>query len=393
MRFLARALDAHQQLVSIDLEAADAESAQAQVQQSGLVPVSVAPVSGTLRAASTKFPLLLFVQELHALLVAGLSVIESLEVLLEKEPSEGNRAVLSRLSMALREGQRLSAALARQPQVFPSLFVGILQAAEGTSDLPLALSRYLDYETRLGNVRQKIVSASIYPAILVCVGGGVATFLLGYVVPRFALVYRGSGRALPWASQLLVDWGGFAQSHAVEILATLALGIAAGAMKVRRHLRDGTWWRLLAIIPGTRPKLEMLEVSRFYLTLGMLLQGGLPIVPALELARSVLPAERRAAVDRIRSRIESGESLSDVLVAAGLSTPVALRLIKVGEQSGQLATMLIRTAEFYEGETTRWIERFTKVFEPTLMAAIGLLIGSIVILLYMPIFDLASSLQ
>jgi general secretion pathway protein F len=173
------------------------------------------------------------------------------------------------------------------------------------------------------------------------------------------------------------------------------LGIAAGlaAWQVRRHLRNGTWWRLLAVIPGTRPKLEVLEVSRLYLTLGMLLQGGLPIVPALQLARSVLPVARQSAIEHASKRIAEGEPLSDAFVATGLSTPVALRLLKVGERSGQLGAMLVRTAEFYESETTRWIERFTKAFEPALMAAIGLVIGLIVILLYMPIFDLAGSLQ
>ena len=396
MQYQARALDAQQQLVSLTLDAASDASARAQLQQQGLMPVSIAPLRagmGTTGLRVTRFPLLLFAQELHALLVAGLSVIESLDVLIEKEAEAGTRGVLVRLAAALREGLRFSAALALQPEVFPALFIGILQAAEGTSDLPLALSRYLDYETRLGAVRQKVVSATIYPAILVLVGGGVAAFLLGYVVPRFATVYKGNGRPLPWASQLLIDWGDFASAHALEMILLAGLAIGSLAWWVRRHLRQGTWWRMLGIIPGTRPKLEVLEVSRLYLTLGMLLQGGLPIASALGLARSVLPVSRHRAVDDAARRILEGEALSEAFVAHGLSTPVALRLLKVGERSGQLGAMLVRTAEFYEGETTRWIERFTKAFEPMLMAAIGIVIGLIVILLYMPIFDLAGSLQ
>jgi general secretion pathway protein F len=125
----------------------------------------------------------------------------------------------------------------------------------------------------------------------------------------------------------------------------------------------------------------------------MLLEGGIPIQHALQLAGPVLPAGRRAAVDAVRRRIEAGEPLSEALGAHGFGTPIALRLLRVGEQSGQLGTMLTRAAQFYESETTRWIERFTKVFEPVLMAAIGLVIGVIVILLYMPIFDLAGTLE
>lgn len=392
MQFHVRALNTQQQLISLVVEAADDAAARLQLQQQGLVLVSMAAARAPL-FTSARFPLLFFAQELHALLTAGLSVIEALEVLIEKERVNATRDVLGQLTTALREGQSLSAAMARQPGVFPTLFVGILQAAEGTSDLPLALSRYIDYETRLAAVKQKVVSAAIYPAILVCVGGGVAAFLLGYVVPRFAAVYRGSGRPLPWASQLLLDWGAFASAHTIELVLLFGIGLGWAAWRVRRHLHEGTWWRMLAVIPGASPRLQVLEISRFYLTLGMLLQGGLPIASSLQLASSVLPSDRHGAVTEVGRRISEGESLSDAFVAAGLIAPVALRLLKVGERSGQLGAMLVRTAEFYEGETTRWIERFTKVFEPALMAGIGLIIGLIVILLYMPIFDLAGSLQ
>jgi general secretion pathway protein F len=125
----------------------------------------------------------------------------------------------------------------------------------------------------------------------------------------------------------------------------------------------------------------------------MLLDGGIAVQNALRLSAAVIDAPRQAALAAVRTAVESGDSLSASLERHGLSTPVALRLLRVGEQSGQLGQMLTRTAAFYDGETTRWIERFTKTFEPVLMAAIGLVIGLIVILLYMPVFDLAGSLQ
>lgn len=395
MQFAVRALDPAQRLVSFVVEATDEASARAQLQQRGVTAISVSLHGGQEVAggARTRFPLLLFAQELHALLAAGLSVIESLDLLIEKEKADSTRAVLQAVAVALRHGERLSSALSHQPQAFPALFVGILQAAEGTSDLPGSLARYVDYETRLATVKQKVVSAAIYPVILVAVGGAVAGFLLGYVVPRFAQVYRGSGRPLPWASQLLLDWGAFAGAHAVELGLTIALALGFCVWRLRRHLRDGAWWRILSVIPGTRPRFQVLEVSRFYLTLGMLLQGGLPVATGLQLARSVLPADRRAAVGQVSLRITEGESLSDAFAKVGLSTSVAERLLKVGERSGQLGVMLLRTAEFHEGETSRWIERFAKAFEPALMAAIGIVVGLIVILLYMPIFDLAGSMQ
>jgi general secretion pathway protein F len=125
----------------------------------------------------------------------------------------------------------------------------------------------------------------------------------------------------------------------------------------------------------------------------MLLEGGIPVQQSLRLCAAVIDAGKKARLESVRGDIEGGQSLSESLERHGLSTPVALRLLRVGEQSGQLGLMLSRTAAFYDDETTRWIERFTKAFEPLLMAAIGLVIGLIVILLYMPIFDLAGSLQ
>lgn len=393
MQYLVRALDAQQQIQTLELEALDDADARAQALANRLTPLSVARRGGITRRADPRFPLLLFAQELLALLEAGLSVIETLDTLIEKDPQPARRAVLARLAQQLREGQRLSGALRQQPEIFPPLFVGVVQAAEGTSDLPRALSRYLDYEMRLQGVRHKVLSAAIYPAILLVVGAAVSLFLLGYVVPRFAAVYQGNGRDLPWASQLLMTWGEFAGRNSIYLVGGMLAVLALAAWWLRRNLASGGWWRALRVLPAAKPRLQVLELSRLYLTLGMLLEGGIPLHQALKLCTAVVGPDSRDALAAVRQRIESGEALSDALAAQGLSTPVALRLLRVGEQSGQLGQMLSRTANFYDEETARWIERFSKAFEPVLMAAIGLVIGLIVILLYMPIFDLAGSLQ
>jgi len=393
MQYQVRALDSQQQIHTLLLEALDEADARAQALTQRLTPISVAQRKGLGLSSGAAFRLLLFVQELQALLAAGLSVIESLGTLIEKDLVPARRAVLARLAQQLREGQRLSAAMRQQPAVFPPLFVGVVQAAENTSDLPRALLRYIEYETRVEAVRHQVVSAAIYPAILLVVGGGVSLFLLGYVVPRFASVYQSSGHDLPWASQLLMAWGQFAGEYSVWLFSGFALGVGSAIWFARQQIANGGWWRALRLLPGAKPRLEILELSRLYLTLGMLLEGGIAVQHALKLSAAVIDPQRQLALDAVRAGVESGDSLSASLERHGLSTPVALRLLQVGEQSGQLGHMLTRTAAFYEGETTRWIERFTKAFEPVLMAAIGLVIGLIVILLYMPVFDLAGSLQ
>lgn len=393
MQFTVRALDASEQMQTLVVEAADAADAQAQVQARRLTPLSAVPARSGMPRRADRFALLLFAQELHALLQAGLSVIEALDTLIEKDPQPARRAVLMRLAEGLRQGQRLSSVLREQPQVFPPLFVGVVQAAEGTSDLPRALSRYLDYETRLQAVLHKVTSAAIYPAVLLVVGLSVSLFLLGYVVPKFSSVYQGSGQTLPWASQLLMRWGQWAGAHGAQALVVVLLLATGVVWKVRQTMAGGGWWRLLGALPGAQAKGEVLQLSRLYLTLGMLLEGGIPLQRALALCDPVLDPQRLPQLAAVRHDIGAGQPLSTALAAHGLSTPVALRLIRVGEQSGQLGPMLSRTAAFYDEETTRWIERFSKAFEPALMAAIGVVIGLIVVLLYMPIFDLAGSLQ
>ena len=400
MQFEARILTAAQQVQTRLFEALDEEDARAQLTIQGSTVLSL-KASGTLNSGSlwrfggnkSNFDLLLFAQELHALVAAGLSVVEALEALIERSGSSGTRTILVRLLVQLQQGQRLSIALSQQPAVFPALFAGVVQAAEGTSDLPLALERYIAYESRLNILRHKITSAAIYPSVLLGVGTLVALFLLGYVVPKFANVYQGSGKPLPWASQLLLSWGTFVSTNAWEVIVFLAFAISLLVWGVIRTTQAGGWWRLLAWLPGAAPRLQILELSRLYLTLGMLIEGGISIVKAMHISEAVLQRANVTALQQASYSVGQGNRISNAFEQHGLSTPVASRLLRVGEQTGQLGLMFSRTAAFYDGETTRWIERFSKVFEPVLMAIIGLVIGLIVILLYMPIFDLAGSLQ
>lgn len=391
MQYLVRALDASQQIQSLLLDAADEADARSQALSQQLAPLSIRPRKTIRRDAA--FPLLLFAQELHGLLDAGLSLVEALDALCEKDAQPARRAVIARLAQHLREGQRLSSAFKQQPAVFPPLFVGLVQAAEGTSDLPRALSRFADYQTKLQAVRHKVMSAAIYPTILLVVGTAVSAFLLGYVVPKFAAVYHDSGRPLPWASAMLMSWGSLTSHYAAPLLGATFCGAIAAVWAIQKKGAAVLGWRLMRLLPGAAQKLDLLELSRLYLTLGTLAQGGIPLIQALRLSTAALQPERVLALERVREAVQGGESLSDALQLHGLTTPVALRLLRVGEQSGQLGTMLARAAAFHDEETTRWIERFTKAFEPVLMALIGLVIGLIVILLYMPIFDLAGSLQ
>lgn len=393
MRYQVRALDASQQVQWLALDALDEADALQQAADRGFTALAVRTPRRHFGAGRPGFDLLLFSQELLALLDAGLGVVEAVETLIDTNAQQHRRAVLGRLLADLREGLRLSAAMRRQPQVFPPLFAGLVASAEGTSDLPQALGRFIAYESRLHAVRHKLASAAVYPAILLLVGGAVAVFLLGYVVPRFAEVIAGAGRELPWASRMLMAWGRFAADNAQALGAGVLAALAAAVLLLRRRMAGGGWWRLLRLLPGAGRHVQAMELSRLCLTLGMLLEGGIPVVTALELCVAATPAGSRPRLLAVRADVQAGHPLSASLERHGLSSPVAQRLLRVGEHAGQLGAMLTRTAAFHDEETARWIERFTRAFEPALMAVIGLVIGLIVVLLYMPVFELAGSLQ
>lgn len=400
MQFEIRALSPEHLLTQFTLDARDELDARRQVEARGLFAAAITPVRGSLfgalrptAAGAGRLPLVLFSQELLALLTAGLGIVECLEALLEKETNEATRSTLNRLLSGLREGKRFSTVLAEQSDLFPPLYIGIVKAAEGTSDLPRSLTRFIDYQQRIDTVRSKVVSAAIYPMILLLVGGGVTFFLIGYVVPRFAEVYQGAGRELPWLSQLLLGWGQFAGHHTSLLLSIIGITLTTLFLTLRHFIAQAGMRRLIAKLPGIGERVRIYELSRLYLTLGMLLEGGIPIVAAMATVHGIVSLHIKTGLQRAKEAIESGTPLSSAFEANQLTTPISLRMLRVGERSGELGQMLTQSAAFYDGEISRWIDRFTRTFEPLLMAAIGLVVGAIVVLLYMPIFDLAGSLS
>jgi general secretion pathway protein F len=398
VKYRVRALSDEQRITEIFVDALDASDARRQVEERGLYVAEISlPRSGwagALTLSGGKKPplsLVLFSQELLALLTAGLGIVEALEALLEKEVSVSLRPVLHGLLTGLRDGMRLSVVMAQQPDIFPPLYLGMVRAAEGTSDLPRSLHRFIEYQGRIDAVRGKVVGAAIYPTILITVGGAVSFFLIAYVVPRFAEVYKGAGRELPWMSALLLQCGEFVGNYSTYLLILLASSVVATAMAWRRFRELGGWSLLLQRIPGLSERARIYELSRLYLTLGMLLEGGIPLIPAMDTVGEVVSTSVRARLLQAKLQIQSGVPLSEAFFDQQLTTSISMRMLAVGERSGDMGAMLTQSAAFYDGEITRWIDRFMRSFEPLLMTAIGLVVGVIVVLLYMPIFDLAGN--
>jgi len=182
-----------------------------------------------------RFDLQLLSQELHALLDAGLSLIEALTALAGKESAPEKRALLDHIMQRLREGRPLSSVLQERPDIFPPLFVSLVGASERTGDLKSALSRYIAYRGQMDAVKKKVVSASIYPALLIFVGGLVVLFLMGYVVPRFSRIYGDFGRDIPLMSRLLIHWGSLVEAYGLQVVAACVAVIGGLWVLGRRH--------------------------------------------------------------------------------------------------------------------------------------------------------------
>lgn len=354
---------------------------------------SAAPTVAASAGPAARFPLLLFSQELLALLDAGLNLGEALATLLAKERHAPARAVLQDIVQAVAEGHNFSAVLARHPQHFPEVYVATVRAAERSGDLSPALARFVTYQLQFDAIRKKLVSAAIYPLMLLAVGAFIALFLLGYVVPRFAVVYDSAGRDVPQLTLWLLSLGKMIHQHwqaaALAVTATMAMTVGTLARpEGRRWLVE----RLLRL-PWLAARSEAFRLARCYRAVSLLLASGIALPRALAMVAGLLVPSQQASLERARTRIEQGLSLSVALVAEGLASPVAESLLKVGERSGQLAEMLERAARFHDEELARWIDWASRLLEPILMAAMGVVIGAIVVLMYMPIFDLAGSLQ
>ena len=216
---------------------------------------------------------------------------------------------------------------------------------------------------------------------------------MGYVVPRFARIFEDLGGEIPWMSRLLIKWGHLASDYGVTMLAVslvLVLSIGFWLTRPGTPVQVLQW---LQRLPSIGERLRVYELTRFYRSLGMLLRGGMPAVASLELVTGLLPGALNQQLVSATQLIREGTTISVAMETFGLTTPVSARMLRVGERTGQMGEMMERIALFYDSEISQWIDWFVRLFEPLLMAFIGLVIGFIVVIMYFPIFELAGSIR
>jgi len=382
---------------SIELDAPSIEDARQLAAQQGYSVLALRPATFDLRQVlrslgpRASFDTLVFAEQLRDLLGAGLSLIEALDTL-ERAASTRDRSVLQALAERLRGGARLSDAMSLD-ECFPALLVALVRASELTSDLPQALTRFLEHEQRVAELRHRITSVTIYPLLLTIVGMGVLLFLLLYVMPRFARVFEGMVGELPWSARAMVWWSHWLGAYGPWLAAAAALTIAMIAAAVLMPSSRGHALQRLLDWAPLRTRMRTYFLARWYRATGMLVSGGIPLPEALALSNDLLPDALRAGGSATERALRDGLAPADAHMRAGMVTAVAEQLMRAGERTGDMGGVLLRIAQFHDAEVSRSLERGMRVLEPLVMVLIGIGVGTVVVLMYMPIFDLAGAIQ
>lgn len=342
-----------------------------------------------------KLPLeqfLVFNQELMALVKSGLPILRIWDLLIERAGHAGFQRTLRGVRDDIRGGASASEALAKHPRYFPELYVATVKAGEQSGNLPEVLQRYVAYLKLMVGLRQKVKKAISYPIILIGIGLAVVGFLLTYVMPTFVSVYGESAKTLPWSTQVLLDVVTHAESRllpAAVVLIGLMLGVhtyyatAAGQLALDRLVLK------LPLVGQIAVKHNTVQLTR---TLATILAGGTPLVDALKGARGAvsnkwISQEMIGAVNEIRE----GATLADALDRPRVLPKLAIEMLSVGEETGSLDTMLRDVAEFYEADLDTRLTQLTTWIEPALLLVMGVLVGGIVIVMYLPVFQMAGT--
>ena len=400
MRYVLRVFDTSGSVQTLRIDSDSSSTAASLARARGLRVVSVRVEGGRQRQRANwrampgaRFNVELFARELAALLDAGVGVVDALRTLGGNERREASAQVYRDLLRQLEEGQSLSAALEHASHIFPPVLVACVKSSEQTGGLADSLTRYSRNSALLHELRGRVVSAAIYPSVLLLVGAVVVLFLLGFVVPRFATLLEHSGRELPLLSRLLMAWGGMVHAHGAELSVGLAVLVVVAAFALRRPVvRNWIADRMLAL-PGIGQHFRVFRQSQFYRTTAMLVDGGIPAVRAFDLAQGLVGRADQAALAGALQQVRNGAKISDAFQQAGLANAISYRLLTVAEKTGGLGPVLDRIAAFQEAQVSRAIDLVSRLIEPAMMIVIGVVIGGIVVLMYMPIFEIASSIQ
>ncbi len=375
------------------IEAADEKDAVDRLKNSGIIPLKITtPREGIGKRflhKSSKGDILTFTTELSALLSAGLPLDRSLNILSDISESGEMKSIVKAVLKSIREGSSFSDALSKHPKAFPKLYVNMIRAGEAGGVLDVVLDKLNEFLESSQELKDHVFSAMIYPVILLLTGGFSIIVLLVYVLPKFSTIFSEMHVALPLSTQIIIS-----VSNALSMYWWVLLACAAGSwLLFRNYTRSEagrySWDSFKIKMMGE--VIRKIETARFTRTLGTLLKSGVPLLQALHNSKDVISNQVIAsAIDGVAKGAKEGKGIAAPLATADVFPPLALSMIKVGEETGQLDTMLLKVAETYEKSLKVSIKRFVSFVEPAMILAMGVIIGFIVVSMLMAIFSITN---
>lgn len=352
---------------------------------------------GSLKSGRVKTAdLLVFTRQLSTIISAGLPLLQGLEILAEQTEDPNFAKIIDSIAQYVESGETFSDALKRYPKAFPELYVSMVRAGEASGDLDGVLLQLAEYLEASEELKRRIKSAMTYPVVAFSMIILIATGLVIFVVPQFAEIFASFNRELPGPTQVLINLSNALRTpYAWAIIIGSIVGIIAflriyGSTELGRYNLDQLKLRL----PIFGDLIRKVSISRFTRTLSTLIRSGVPILQALEIVEKTSGnSVFGKAIKQSSESVRNGEPLSEPLARSGVFPPMVTRMIAVGEKTGELENMLKKISDFYDSEVKAKVDALTSLIEPILIGIMGLVVGSIIIALFLPIFQLSTLVQ
>ncbi len=397
-----KATDQKGKFVEGSLEAPDARAAAENVRQLNFYPVEVSeqkissgfsldlklPAADYFKRTSQK-ELLILTQQLGTLVNSGLTLDESLASVSRLSDKESTRKMLTGIHQRVHAGSSFAEALAEHPRVFSKLYVNMIRAGENGGLLGDSLDRLADFMEKAEDLKQNIRSAMMYPCFLVFFSVAAVLFMFAVVIPKFSTLFDEAGQALPFISRVMLGMSELVMQYGWLLLLLFIALAGAFALYLRSDKGKTNWDTFLLKVPLIGDLIRKVEVSRFSLTMATLLKSGVPVLPALNIVRTILSNRViLAAMEPLHHGLKGGKGLSGPLKQTGVFPAMAVHMITVGEASGKMEEMLLRVSHTYDKEVARAIKQVISLIEPILITFMAMVIGFIVISMLLAIFSI-----
>ncbi len=387
------------EIISEVIEADNNKIVVAYIHSKGFYPVSVTEEKSKskgfmLKKKISASDLLIFTHQLTDLLKGGLPIAKAVELAYKQTENQNLKEIILDIRDQLHKGSSLSDALSKYPQVFDSLYIGLIKAGESSGVLETSLERVSHYQEKQQDLLNKIKAALAYPAAMLLVGLATITFLLIFVIPRFAVIFQDMERLLPLPTRMLI----FLSNALIHWWWLFLIVVTFSAVMAKRYLDTaaGRKWfdrlKLKIFIIGKIMQQEM--VVRFTRTLGILLSNGVPLIRALEMVKKVVGnTVITEEIDRIYEEIKVGKGLVEPLSKSQVFPPVLSDLVAAGQEVGSMENSLLKAADAYEAKVENTVKIATSLMEPLVILGMGLIVGFIVLAMLLPIFEISGAIK